>query len=187
MYNNRQKRQLLEKIARLTKTAHEEIFKMAKIAGICFTQNKNGVFFNMTLMTPELITQIENFVDFCILNNTELDEYDKRINECKMSNNYDVFKTQEAPVTSSLINILHNKECQRDDWVKAFDASKDRARLEHLLTSLEANMERTCKKKVHSKFANAKKRFSRRIASDKRFDGEGVSLLLVEPYIIRKS
>ena len=94
MVTNKQKKNLFEKINSLSKTEHEEIYKIIQThnntveSKILFSKNKNGIFFNLSEIDDKLYEQLEHFVNFCIANKKNLDDYDKKINECKLSNNY---------------------------------------------------------------------------------------------------
>lgn len=93
-YTNKQKKKLFDKITFLSKTEHEEIFKLIKKYNeqntnqIYFSKNKNGVFFNLSDINDIVCNEIENFVNYCIENKKILDDYDKKLNECKINNNY---------------------------------------------------------------------------------------------------
>ena len=85
-YSNRMRKQVIERINCLTPTEHEEIFAIIQrqAPDVIFTRNSNGVFFNFALLPDDIIHAIDAFVGFCIENKRELDEYDKRLNECKL-------------------------------------------------------------------------------------------------------
>ena len=87
----RHRRLLMQRIQELGSTEHEEIFKILQRNNVNHTQNNNGVFVNLSSVDDDVVEQVQRFVDFCFHNNHELDEYDKRINECKISQNYDRF------------------------------------------------------------------------------------------------
>ena len=81
-YNNKFRKMLFEKINTMTKTEHEEIFKIIKEKNkdIPYSKNKNGIFFNLSSIDDNTIHDINNFVNYCISNKQELDDYDKKIN-----------------------------------------------------------------------------------------------------------
>ena len=88
MYSNKYKKLLFEKINSLSSTEHEEVFKIIKSNNINYSKNKNGVFFNISNIHDDIVKHIDEFVLFCVSNKKELDEYDKKLNECKLNNNF---------------------------------------------------------------------------------------------------
>jgi hypothetical protein len=183
--SSRRKKQLLENINRLTNTEHDEIFKVMKMHHIPFTQNKNGVFFNLLHVDDGIIEIIGNFVDFCLKNKTELDEYDKKINECKISNKYDVIvnKNNDTDSFAKSLDLVLIEETKADDWQTIAADIKSSEKLTALVVLLETNLEKIHKKKANSKFITAKKRYSRKLVSDKKNEAELMSNLIEESYI----
>lgn len=80
---------LTHRIHGLGPTEHEEIFKILKAAGVNHTQNQNGVFINLSSVDDAVVDRIRAFVEFCYENKRKLDEYDKRLNECKITQRFD--------------------------------------------------------------------------------------------------
>jgi hypothetical protein len=84
-YNNRARKALAEKIKSLGKTEHDELLRILKGHLVPYTQNNNGVFINMSAVSDEVLSKMAGFVDFCLSNMQELNDYDKRLNDCKRS------------------------------------------------------------------------------------------------------
>ena len=61
--------------------------KIVKKSNVTYSQNKNGIFFNLSNLPDDFVKEIDDLVNYCMSNKKDLDEYDKIINECKMSNN----------------------------------------------------------------------------------------------------
>ena len=193
MSTNRRKKHLLEKINNLSLTEHDEIFKMMKQKHIPFTQNKNGVFFNLSIVDDDVINEIESFVDFCIKNKHELDEYDKKINECKISNNYERIINsrsmgEDNQLSSSQLDVFllnNNDQNQTDDWQRVLVDIKSSQKLSAFVDMLENNIDKLHKKKTNTKFVNAKKKFARKVLIDsKKIDSDLSNILKLEEYII---
>jgi len=87
IYTNRMRKQLLDKINELCPIEHEEIFKIIheNDSDCNFTRNTNGIFFNMSIFSDALLSKIECFVLFCLENNKELEEYDKKLKDINNS------------------------------------------------------------------------------------------------------
>jgi len=120
-YTNKKRKVLFDKINSLSSMEHEEILKIVKNHGISYSQNKNGIFFNLSSLPDEVVHDIDSFVIYCISNKKELDEYDKIINECKNSNNINTFLPSMLPaVNTSLDNMSKAGKMQvqneKDSW-----------------------------------------------------------------------
>lgn len=193
-----QKRQLPEKIACLTSTAQTEVGKILKRHGVLYSRNKYHVLVMLKTIPSNVLIEIDQFVDFCIQKNEDMDEYDKRINECKMNKNYDMFvkKDGELVVTpgcgelvsateeNCLSNIIGvDQKLEKDDWQAAIQEAKNVERVKQMVEALESNMDRCNKKKMNTKFINAKKRYSRKVNTDRKFDSDDIGLV-EEQYII---
>lgn len=164
------RKQLLDKINELCPTEHEEIFKIIRDNSVdCnYTRNTNGIFFNMSIFSDLLLSKIECFVVFCLENNKELEEYDKKLKECKINNNI------PAPENTEQRSVEENVEAVPDDCCpsdKSFEIwksgiSEDLAAAKTLKCLY--SWDKTSKKKVYTKFHAAKKKFSKKVPLDKR-------------------
>lgn len=100
-YTVRRRRLLAQRIGDLGPTEHHEIYKIICNNNIEHTQNSNGVFVNLTTIDDATVDRICKFVDFCHTNKQHLDEYDKRLNECKLSQNFNRIAAIAAPAASA--------------------------------------------------------------------------------------
>jgi hypothetical protein len=63
---------IIEQSKLLQKTEHIEIFKIIDNNGDDYTCNENGVFIALNKLKQETINQIKQFIDFCIINKSQL-------------------------------------------------------------------------------------------------------------------
>lgn len=182
-YTNKEKRVLFDKINSLSSTEHEEIFRIISDHSINVSRNKNGVFFNLSSVGDEIIAKIDAFVCYCVSNKEHLDEYDKRLNECKMSNKYGKLINMNVRLEDLVLpeQIVGH---QKDDWSKVKLDTRGAAKISHLLDKMQEDRDKLHIKRVNSKFINAKKRYSKRIVSDKKIDFEQLIELEQEHYLI---
>jgi len=191
IYTNKQKKILFDKINFLSKTEHEEIFKIIKKYNeihkcnqIHFSKNKNGVFFNLSNLNDIICNEIDNFVNYCIENKKNLDDYDKKINECKINNNY-----------NNIINInfdnMHKKDSdynleknEKENWNNIITNTKSIQKIVNYIEKLINDKDKICKKKVNIKFNNAKKKFSKKISNEKKIELEYTTNLEYDNYLI---
>ena len=182
MISNKQKKILFEKINSLSKTEHEEIYKILSLNNenkVSFSKNRNGIFFNLSEIDDCLYEKIESFVTFCITNKKDLDEYDKIINECKINNNYNVLQNiNEQTNSQDGANDKYN-----EDWNTVVSQPKSVQRVSSYIERLMNERDNTCKKKINIKFNTAKKKFSKKFVCDKKIDLENANLM-EEAYIL---
>lgn len=181
---------LMEKISLLSDTEHYEIFKLLRESGIPFTQNRNGIFLNFKNVPDNIIASIDQFVSFCFANKKDLDEYDKRLNECKLNNNVESLVTKDKEYTlnssMSLGDVLQEEQQSQDmKWLESMKDTKDKQRIENMIGLLESNLQKVHKKKsCNMKYANAKKKYGRRVIAvdSKKTECDVFSNLTLEDY-----
>jgi hypothetical protein len=198
---------VIDKIAHLNENEHQEIYKMIlenmSQTDLGVTKNRNGVFINIKLLPIEVITSIEDFVEFSNSNRHDLDEYDKCINECKL--NKDISKILhmnpyclppvQAPadshdepevISNSLQDVISREtktHAKKNEWMDMLKDCKELDRVTHYVDSLENNCAKMNKKKTcNMKYANAKKRYARRIINEKKNELDFFSILESELY-----
>jgi hypothetical protein len=80
-----------DEIKELRNTIHEfskekqlEIFKMCKSKDIFYTENKNGVFINLTELTPHQIKELHQYVTYINEQEEEIQNLEKTKQEMSM-------------------------------------------------------------------------------------------------------
>lgn len=76
---------LKDKIECLDKTKHIEVFKLFKNKEIPFSENKNGIFINLTNVKKEVIEDIQNYIYYLENQENMINEIEKQKNEYKKS------------------------------------------------------------------------------------------------------
>ena len=147
IYNNKFRKQLFEKINSLSSTEHEEIYRIILSSAVNTSKNKNGVFFNLSGIDEKIIQKIDTFVNYCMSNKQELDEYDKRLNECKLNNKY----TDIVNMNIKLEELVDadNKIRPKDDWSKLKLESKSIARFTILTDKMSEDRDKLHIKKLN--------------------------------------
>ena len=181
-YTNKQKKVLFDRINNLSSTEHEEIFRIIKNNMVSYSQNKNGIFFNLSSLPGDVVKEIDSFVHFCLLNQKDLDEYDKIINECKMNNN---IRTSLAHMGKTTLpcSIVCPPKLDKEQWrsVKVDDTVMDK--YIRFVDMVVADKEKITRKKMNVKFNNAKKRYSKKIA-EKKIEIDQGDVLCEEPFLL---
>lgn len=195
MFTNRDRKYLLDKITSLDAMEHLELFKIIKHKqpDIAYTINANGLFINMSTMNDEVLQQIDAFVSFCVENKKQLDEYDQRVQECKFTKLYDTLAaasadgtpsqqgdhiaSQESPASRTLQTILTPDYCEQE-WIAIARKTGQEEGFIKVLDACQTQADRVIRKKVQSKYNLAKKKYARRVLSDRKLDTESVTNML---------
>jgi len=109
-YTTRCKKALVQRIQTLDNTDHEEIFAKLKAHGIPHSQNTNGAFVNLTFVPCGVIAEIDAFVDYCTKNQRALDEYDMKLNACKLHQKYDTLLSIHDTTTTPAAAVAEDNE-----------------------------------------------------------------------------
>jgi len=183
-YNNKSRKVLFEKINLMTKTEHEEIFKIIrdKNVDLNYSKNKNGVFLNLSSLSDETIHDVNNFVTYCINNKKELDDYDKKINECKINNSLNNLSSYDSNDNDCKNNPDMIDKTQ--DWNSLVTDSKSIQKISQFIEKLMTDHDKIGKKKVNQKFSNAKKKYSKKICVERKFETEDNIELNSETYLL---
>ena len=88
-FSTRCRKALMNRISQLGNAAHEEIFRILSAHGTNHTRNKYGIHINLSAVHDTVIGEISSFVDYCISNDQDLREYDKRLEEYKVNKRFD--------------------------------------------------------------------------------------------------
>lgn len=202
---------LMDKISTLGSTEHAEIFRILKKHGVPHTQNNNGVFVNITTVSDDIIKEVSDFVTFCFRNNKELEEYDKRLNQCKLYQNLDCMASsdsldpeskgggEEVPKDAAEQSVdLNGEQPTEEGGMNVVDKGsviqQPNSSMQRFLESLENSMDTQGRRHQalgNTKFTAARKKYSKRIMADVTRTRGGADViessaseLKVEPYII---
>ena len=190
-YTGKQKRQLLEKINVLSPTEHEEIFNILQRiihneSSVTYTSNKNGIFFNLSNLSDAHISEIEKFVDFCNSNKKDLDDYDKKLNDCKINSN--IINIDLETIVEKKPSKISKKHSALPicDWASLnLEQTVDTKSTQRIISFIEnLSCERTGKKKINVKFHNAKKKYAKKVISDSKIEYELLGDLHEDPYLV---
>ncbi len=61
----------LERLPCLVKDEYEEIFRIIKQSGIPWSENSNGVFFDINAIPNDIFQRLKNFMEFCMANRAD--------------------------------------------------------------------------------------------------------------------
>lgn len=61
-----ERKRVFENLKVLVKPEQEEIFRIIRKTKENYTENSNGIFFDLTLISDEAFTQIKEYINFCL-------------------------------------------------------------------------------------------------------------------------
>ncbi len=172
-YSNKYRKQLLGRINNLSSTEHEEIFNLIRRHNLGYTQNKNGIFFNLSTLPDGVIEEIGKLVDYCASQKKELDAYDIRINECKINSS-----VQRIDIKKHFEETEKQKLSQVETIQQKLSAESSE-KLNTFVEKIKQDRDNIGKKKTNMTFLNAKKRFLKK-SGERKIEKELVEELTPE-------
>lgn len=166
-YSITEKKKIQENIGLLSSTEHEEIYKILieNEKNIEFTKNNNGVFFNLSIVSNKTIYLIENFINYCLSNKKELDEYDKKINQYKIEKPPIHMKLED--LNKNIVSADDTKEIGDSSWSELVSDTKSIKRIANYIENVLDDHEKTVnKKKTTVKFNTKRKKYSKKVILD---------------------
>ena len=80
------RKKLFDNIKQLVKPEQEHVFRLLKKYKETFTENSNGIFFDLMGISDLTFTAITGYLDFCIKNRQEHEERLKEMDELRNEN-----------------------------------------------------------------------------------------------------
>lgn len=162
----REKKGLMDKISRLGATEHEEIYKILCENKINFTENKNGIFFNLKNVDGEIFDKINKFVDYCFENKPELDEYDQKINECKYKNSLNNVFQRPTSSYGMLHSSIKEPITKKERFKELIEAVDKTDIVKDFIEKIHTSIDRVVHRKTGTKFTMARKKFMKKTLYD---------------------
>lgn len=79
------RKQCLEELKKLVKSEQEQIFLLLKKHKSEYSENSNGVFFDLTRLSKECFYDIQQFLIFCQANRTEFEARDRDMEASRLN------------------------------------------------------------------------------------------------------
>lgn len=101
-YENR--KQFLSDLKTLVKSEKEQIFRIIKTAGAPYSENSNGIFFDVVALSPSTFKKLADFVTFC---KEKAKEQEARVQEMNTLRHdlWDDRKVEEKAMTAMMETI----------------------------------------------------------------------------------
>lgn len=75
----------LEELKKLVISEQEEIFRLLKRGGCEFSQNTNGIFFDVSKVPADIFQQMKKFLIFCQENRKNFEERDREMEDSRQN------------------------------------------------------------------------------------------------------
>jgi hypothetical protein len=89
-----ERKHVLQEMKRLVKSEQEQIFLILKRYKIEYSENSNGVFFDMSRVPKEPFQEIEKFLIFCQTTRKDFEDRDRQMETSRLSLGENSFETQ---------------------------------------------------------------------------------------------
>jgi hypothetical protein len=73
------RKRLHEEIKKFNRTEQEELFRILKRENEEVSENRNGIFFDLTVIKESTLNKIKEWIAFCNKNTTEFEEREKEM------------------------------------------------------------------------------------------------------------
>ena len=80
-----ERKRCLEELKKLVRSEQEQIFFILKRFKVEYSENSNGVFFDMCRVPNEAFSEMQKFLQFCQANRTEFEARDREISRLNLS------------------------------------------------------------------------------------------------------
>lgn len=71
---------LRDSIEKLSKDVHIEIFKLLKKENVEFSENKNGVFINLSILDDKIINKLDSYLNYVITQENMINQIESEKN-----------------------------------------------------------------------------------------------------------
>ena len=81
-----ERKKVFERIKVLVKSEQEELFRLIRKTKVNYTENSNGIFFDLSTVSQETFNQIKEYLDFCLKTRQEDTERLKELETIRIQN-----------------------------------------------------------------------------------------------------
>ncbi len=89
-----ERKQFLDFLPRLSKPQYEQMFRILKANGGEFTENSNGIFFDIAKLSDDCFKAINEYMKYCILQKAEEEARQKELDDLRSKS--DILKGAKA-------------------------------------------------------------------------------------------
>ena len=86
MSSYEERKHVFDTIQALVKPEQEEIFRIIRKWKVSYSENSNGIFFDLSTLSEEAFDQIKEYINFCMNNRKEHEERLKELDTIRHQN-----------------------------------------------------------------------------------------------------
>ena len=120
-YNLQDKKNLVLKIEGLGKLEQVEIFKIIKTETNYYTENVNGIFININILSDKLLNDIELFIDYCHQQENELKKNEQIMEQKKL----EIYGEENNKIINQENVIILNEDENNEEYKFLQDENLD--------------------------------------------------------------
>lgn len=120
-YNLQDKKNLVLKIEGLGKLEQVEIFKIIKTETNYYTENVNGIFININILSDKLLNDIELFIDYCHQQENELKKKELIMEQKKL----EIYGEENNKIINQENVIILNEDENNEEYKFLQDENSD--------------------------------------------------------------
>jgi hypothetical protein len=83
-----ERKDFIEKLGSLVKSEHEEIFRIIKKADDQWSENSNGIFFDVSTLKKDTFDKLKSFMNFCMENRKEQEQRQKEMDALRTNGDF---------------------------------------------------------------------------------------------------
>jgi hypothetical protein len=80
------RKRMFDEIKQFNRTEQEELYRILKKNGEEVSENRNGIFFDLMILKEETIQKVQEWVEFCRKNNSDLKSREDTLNQLTRQN-----------------------------------------------------------------------------------------------------
>lgn len=80
-----ERKKCLEELKKLVKSEQEQVFLILKRHKVEYSENSNGIFFDLSRVVKEAFEEIQKFLTFCQANRTEFEARDREMENSRLN------------------------------------------------------------------------------------------------------
>ena len=86
MTAHEERKHIFDTIKALVKPEQEEIFRIIRKLKVPYSENSNGIFFDLSTVSQETFNQIKEYLDFCLKTRQEHEDRLKELETIRIQN-----------------------------------------------------------------------------------------------------
>ncbi len=83
-----ERKEFIEKLGTLVKSEQEEIFRIIKKAEDQWSENSNGIFFDVSILKTDTFDKLKSFMHFCMENRKEQEQRQKEMDALRLNGDF---------------------------------------------------------------------------------------------------